>query len=170
MTRLQGAALGAQIAAAVTAVLLARRRPTHRPAAVALLVLVVATLARVPMDAALTPHPIEPWQGTARVLVYLDGALVLAAVGVVPGLMLTICSPRPRRAIFGVVVAWALGSIMLAALYPSPLARGDGLRRIYLASDLTALAVSAVAFALWVRRATSFTSSPSRSPSLISLR
>lgn len=150
MNLLQGAAIGAQVAAAVTAALLASRRPDHRPAAVALGLLVTSVVAELPVLAALAPLP-RPVEGAARALVYLDGALLLAGAAVVPGLALAICLSKPRRAVAGVVVAWLLASVVLAALYPSPLVRGDGLRRIYLGADLTGLAVTAIALALWRR-------------------
>ena len=63
MTGLLVASLAMETAAAVTAVLLAWRRPDHRPAAGALVLLAVASLVRVPLNAALSPHPVEPWQG-----------------------------------------------------------------------------------------------------------
>lgn len=79
MTPLLAAMLGTMGAAATTGVLLAIRRVEHAPAAVALVLLAAVSVARGPLNAALSPHPIEPWQGAARVLVYLDGALELGA-------------------------------------------------------------------------------------------
>jgi hypothetical protein len=147
---LQGAAIGAQVAAAITAALLAVRRPAHRPAAVALSVLVASVVGELPILAALAPLP-RPVEGPARVLVYLDGAALLAGAAVVPGLAFAVCMERPRRVAVAIVAAWAVASIVLAALYPSPVVRGASLARIYLAADLTGLAASAVAFALWRR-------------------
>lgn len=147
---LQGAAIGAQFAAALTAVLLTMRRSSHRPAAVALSLLVASVVVEIPILEALRTLP-RPVEGAARLFVYLDGALLLGGAAIVPGLAASVCAERPRRAVAGVVVAWALASLMLTVLYPSPLVRGAGLQRVYLAADLTGLAVSAVAFAMWRR-------------------
>ena len=128
---LQGAALAAEVAAALTGVLLARRRGEHRPAAVALVLLVGAAALELPILAALRPLP-RPVEGAARVLVYLDGALYLAPIATVPGLALAVSvSPERRRAAVAAMAgAWLLASVVLAALYPSPLVRGEGLRRV----------------------------------------
>lgn len=146
MTPFQSAALVAEIASAVAAVALARRRPPHRPAAVALVVLLVANLLRAVVVAALPwPPPSEPLQGGARTLIYFDRALVLAASGAVPGLALGASVQRPRWAVAAVVALWAVASILLAALYPSPFVRGPQLARLYLAADLAGLFVAVVA-------------------------
>lgn len=153
MTSLLGAAVGAEVAAAVTGVLLARRRPEHRPAAVALALFAVFGVAMFPLLAALTPLP-RPVEGAARALVYLDGALVLGAAAVTPGLALAVSvSPERRRLAVALVLgAWALASLVLGALYPSPLVRGEGLQRVYLATDLIGLAISIVVLLGWARR------------------
>src|SRR5262249_13600694 len=68
--------------------------------------------------------------------------------------------PRGRvlrgRALRGHLVAgaWLLASVVLAALYPSPLVRGERLQRIYLAADLIGLFVAIVALARWARAST----------------
>ena len=152
MTPLQSAALAAEVASAALAVLLARRRPVHRPAAVALAALLAANVLRVAVVAALPwPPQAEPLQGGALVLLDLDGALVLAAAAVVPGLALGASAEHPRRAVAYVVAAWALVSIALAVLYPSPIVRGAGLARIYLAADLIGLFVAVVTLVQRVR-------------------
>jgi hypothetical protein len=143
VTSLQVAALVAEVASVAVAVALARRRPTHRPAAVALGVLLAANVLRSVVVAALPwPPPPTPIEGGARVLIYFDRALMIAAASVVPGLALWTSVERPRRAVACVVVVWALASIVLAALYPSPIVRGASLARIYLAADLVGLFVA----------------------------
>ncbi len=148
MTALLAASLAAQVAAATTGILLAQRRPEHRPAAVALVLLVAAPLTGLPLLAALHPLP-RPVMGMARALVYLDGARVLVPMAVIPGLAMAISLDRPRRAVAAVAAAWLLGSIVLAALYPSELVRGASLARVYLAADLAGLVVSIAAWARW---------------------
>jgi hypothetical protein len=152
MTPLQVAGKAAMVCAAISAVALARRRPAHAPAAVALTLLAVLDLVGGLTAAALTPYPVEPWQGTARVVVYLDGAINLGTSATVAGLAVAVASgKRLRLAIGGVIVVWALASVVLAALYPSPLVRGAGLQRIYLAADLFGLFTSTVALISWAR-------------------
>jgi hypothetical protein len=73
---------------------------------------------------------------------------------VTPGLALavSVSRERRRRVVAVVIGVWALASIVLAALYPSPLVRGEGLRSVYLAADLIGLAVATVALLGWARR------------------
>ncbi len=154
MTRLQAAALAAELLAAGAAVALARRRPHHGPAAVVLTLLFLANVVRAPIAAALLPPQAEPWEGTQRLLVYLDGALVLVAVAVIPGLAFSVFLESRRQKIVGVgsvAGAWALASGWLAALYPSPSVRGAALARFYLAVDLVALFFASAALVWWAR-------------------
>lgn len=162
MTDLRAATFAVMILAAVTAVMVTRRRPGHVPAAVALVVLAVVTLARVPIYAALGPPSVEPYTGAARVLVYVDGAMVLAAASVTPGLALAVAVPaeRSRFAVAVVTGVWLVASVVLAVLYPSPLVRGEGLQRIYLAADLIGLFVSAIALISESRRGIAAKKSP----------
>ena len=83
-----------------------------------------------------------------------DGAAELACYATVAGLAVAIAvsEKHRRRAAALAVVAWALGSLALAALYPSPLVRGSSLQRVYFAADLIGLFVSAVAIVRWVQR------------------
>jgi hypothetical protein len=151
VTPLLASAYAAEIVAAVAGLALARRHPKHRPAAVALTLLAVLSLLGMPVREALGPPTVEPIDGVRRVFVYLDGARKLGVFAILPGLALATCSERPRRAVGALVAVWALASVVLAVLYPSPLVRGEGLRRVYLAADLLCLAGVAVAFASWAR-------------------
>jgi hypothetical protein len=153
-------AWAAQCAAAVTGVLLARRRPAHRPAAVALVLLASAVALRwglvygvlLPARAAMPDRAAPFSDPLALAAVYLDGAAVLATVAVVPGLALAVATTRPRRAVAVVAALWAVASIVLAALYPLPVVRGEGLRRVYLAAELAGVAVAVGALARRARR------------------
>jgi hypothetical protein len=145
--------IAAQMAAAVTAVALARRRTEHAPAAVALVLLALASVAQLAIARRLPPARVEPYEGGARALVYLDGAIVLGAAAVTPALALAVSlSPMRRRAAVAVVaIAWLVVSVVLAVLYPSPAVRGASLVRLYLAADLAGLLVSVGALVSWVR-------------------
>jgi hypothetical protein len=147
VTPLQAAGYAAQVLAAVSAVVLARRRAEHVPAAVALTLLAAANLLDAPILEALAPYPVEPWQGWHRLLVYLDGAINLANYAIVAGLAVAVAvSPERRRFAVGLVVgAWLLASVVLGALYPSPIVRGAALQRVYFAADLIGLFVATVA-------------------------
>ncbi len=148
-----------EIVAAIVAVLLARRRAEHRPAAVALVVFTLADALRLPVDTAL-PWSEAPYAALGmRALVYLDTALVLAMEAVLPTLAVVVCSERPKRPLVAMVAAWAAVSVGCAVLYPSPMVRGDGLARVYLAADLAGLFVTIVAFVQWARRRESPSSS-----------
>jgi hypothetical protein len=154
---LEAAAVGAEATAAATGFLLARRRASQWPAALALLVILGAKLARIPVYAALVPLP-TPIQGAAgRALLGADGALYLLPAAVLAGLPLWLASEHPRRVLAGVVATWTLVCAALIALYPSPLVRGEGRARVYLAVDLLSLFVAIVAL---VRRATHSHRSP----------
>jgi hypothetical protein len=150
---LETTAVVLEVAAAVTAVMVARRHPEHRPAAVALVLFALFPMARIPLQSALSPFPVEPWEGVRRLLVYLDGAAVLGAAAVVPGLALAVAvSPERRRVALAIVGAvWLAGAVILAALYPSPLVRGLNLQRVYLAADLFGLFVATVSILRFVQ-------------------
>lgn len=148
-----------QIAAAVSSIVLARRRAEHWPAAIALVVLTVVAVARGPLGEALA----SPVDGSARVaLVYADGAAELATYATVGGLAVAVAvrQRHRRRALAGAVVVWALASIALGAAYPSPLVRGPGLQRIYLYADLAGLFVASCALAAWAMHAVGERRSP----------
>lgn len=138
-------ALGAQIAAAVSSIALARRRAEHVPAAVALVVLAVVGVARGPLGAPLDASQGDPWA-----LIYVDGAAELATSAVVAGLAMAVAvtGNQRRRAFALTVVAWALGSIVLGIASPV----GQKLQRFYFAADLVGLCVSAAALVRWGQR------------------
>ena len=172
MTPLHFVALAAELAAAITAILLARRRAEHVPAAWALAILAVSTCARAalvldvirPARAAL-PDPSAPFTAPALLAaIYLDGALELAAVAALPGLALAVLVQRPRRTVAAVVAVWVVASVVLGALYPSPVVRGAGLQRVYLAADLIGLFVAVVALIVWARRGIAAKRSPGSAP------
>lgn len=158
-----------QIAAALSSIALAKRRVEHVPAAVALVVLAAVPLLRLPLSAALTPLP-RPIAGVEVVLVYADGAAELATYATIAGLAVAVAvsAEHRRRALALAVAAWALASVVLGALYPSPLVRGESLQRVYFAADLIGLFVSAVALVGWAQRGVAAKRSPD-SASLVAM-
>src|SRR5262249_6607385 len=147
-------AKAAVVAAAMTAIPLARKRAEHTPAAVAQVCFAVADLSWFPLNGILSPVSVEPWHGPALIAVYVDGAAVLSQFANLPALALAAGEPPGKRlrAAAPVIGAWVVASVVLGTLYPSPLVRGDGLRRVYLAADLICLFVTVVALATFYRR------------------
>ena len=96
---------------------------------------------------------------------YLDGAAELATCATIAGLAVAVAvSAKHRRRAFALAVAaWALASVVLGALYPSPLVRGPGLQRVYFAADLIGLFVSAAALFGWAQRSMAAQRSPDSS-------
>src|SRR5262249_21925339 len=135
--------------AAVSAVVVARRRKDYWPAALALLALLVANVVAVPLDAALKPYQTDPWEGWKRVVVWIDGAVLLSSPATLAALCTAITSHHPRRAVAIVVAVWALASIALGAAYPHPFVRGESFGRILIAADLLGLLVSFGAIFTW---------------------
>jgi hypothetical protein len=146
------AALWSMLCAALVAGLLAWRHPPHKRAAFALAALYLACLARARIYVAL-PEPGQPIPRELWPLVYLDTAAELATFATVAGLSVSVfLPPRWRRAgVSGVVGAWALASIILAALYPAQAVRDGALQGLYLGADLIGLFVGWVPFIQWAR-------------------
>ncbi len=164
---LLGLAKATQIAAALSSSALARRRAEHAPAAVALAVLALVSLARGPLNAALA---VSHEEAGFRALVYVDGAAELASYATIAGLAVAVAvgQEHRRRALAFAVATWALASIALGAMFPSSLVIGQGLRRVYFAADLVGLFVSAVALVGWSQRAIAAKRSPD-SASLVAM-
>jgi hypothetical protein len=143
-----------QIAAAVSSIVLARKRVEHVPAAVALVVLALVPLVRGPLRAVID----GPGGGDMRALIYVDGAAELATSAVIAGLAIAVAvtANHARRAFALAVVAWALGSIVLGIMSPV----GQKLQRFYFAADLVGLFVSAAALVRWGQRLTAARRSP----------
>jgi hypothetical protein len=152
-----GLAKGAQLAAAASAIALARRRAEHIPAAVALVLLAAIDVARGPLSAA--------GRRAAPIFLYVDGAAELGTYATVAGLCLTVALPAKHRArvVAGAVVLWALTSIALACAYPSPLVTGEGLQRVLFGADLLGLFVSSIALWRWMVDGIAARRSPSSS-------
>src|SRR5262249_16740346 len=99
--------LATMLAAALTAIVVARRYPEHAPAAGALAGLAGCNLLRAPI-VRLVPTAVERYHGAKLLAVYLDGALMLGVQAIVPALALAVAvTPERRRfALAGVGVAW----------------------------------------------------------------
>lgn len=146
-----------EIAAAFSALALARRKAEHWPAAVALVLLAAIPLLRGPLKSALHVSA-QPWP----VYVYADGAAQLATSATVAGLALVVAVQTQHRvrALALAVLGWMVGSIALASLYPSPLVTGARLQRVYYAADLLTFFVAAAALARWADRGLAAKRSP----------
>jgi hypothetical protein len=143
----------AEIVATIFAWLLTRRRADHRPAAVALTVLLLADITSAPIQRALLPAPSAPYPvGRERILFHVATALFLLSNAVLPGLALAVCVEAKKLALGILAAVWAVVSVGCAALYPSPSVYGAGLARVYLATDLAGLFVFILSFVHWSRR------------------
>jgi hypothetical protein len=142
-----------QLAAAVSSIVLARRRAEHIPAAIALVVLAAVALLRGPLYTALDAP------GAPNLLVYADGAAELATSAVVAGLAVAVAvTQNLRRRAFALTVAgWMLASILLSVASP----REEELKRWYFVADLVGLFVSAAALVRWSQRLAATKRSPS---------
>lgn len=139
------------IASAALALYLWRRRDSrHRPAALALTAIAGAEAIRYVLSWTLLAVP-GPYEGVLRAVFHADQGLYLVGVVALPWATLaTLYPPGPGSRWRYDLLAWAGILFLLIIGYPE--LRGDALRRVYLAVELTALFVCAVAVAGWIRR------------------
>lgn len=133
---------GALFLAVATAVALAWRRRDHRPFAVFIGWIFLAGVVRAGFDARfdlLRPLGSTPFTGVARVAFHLDQAAELSSTAGLAALAIVLCARRKALAWLP-GLAWVAVVTYLATHYPE--VRGDALRRVYLAAELAALAVS----------------------------
>jgi hypothetical protein len=150
MNNLRAAVVLLRIVAAVLAVLVVRKRPEHKPIAVFLIAIVIASLARLGIEATgivpTTPSP-EPLTGLPRLAAHtLQAAHILWPFGVV-ALVGRVFADRGARA---VAVGYVLAVGVLVAGYPT--IRGDLLARTYTAFELASLLISLGLVVQWVQR------------------
>lgn len=141
-----------QIAAAVSAVLLARRRADHRPFAVFLLVVTAANLARAVLASVyplLRPLDMPPLEGAARVAFHAEQALFTTWPAGIAAVSIALFARRRWLALLP-GFAWIGLVAYLATHYPT--VRGEELRRVYLVAELGALCVTAAGAVLWTWR------------------
>jgi hypothetical protein len=140
--------------AAVTAVGLAWRRKDHRPFAAFLAWLFVIDTVRVVLADRfdlMRPLGSPPFTGAARVALHIDQAGELSSTAGLAMVAILICVERRALASLP-LLAWVASVVYLSTHYPE--IRGDALRRIYLAGELTALGVVIASIVgLWWRRA-----------------
>jgi hypothetical protein len=152
------------VAAAASSIALARRRPSHVPAAIALAILAAVAVARGYLMAALHDVP-RPVEGAAVYLLHAERSAELLAIATTAGLCLAIAVAKPYRvralALMGAV--WGVTSVAMGAFYPSPLTRGPGLHRFYFAADLFSLFVATAALVYWMLRSIAVKQSPDSS-------
>ena len=140
------------VLAAASAMVLARRRADHRHFAIFLAWFVCVEVLRSALGQSFNlvrPPGLPPFIGAARVAFHIDQAMELswdaglAAVAI-------IVFPRQRWRVVIVALVWASMVAYLATHYPE--VRGDSLRRVYLAAELTALAVATASIITWTWR------------------
>lgn len=137
------------LAAFIAALILVRRRPDHRPFALFTAWLLATNTVR----AALTDHfglirppGLPPFTGPARIAFHVDEAIGLADPTAMAILAIVVFAQR-RWLAWAPALAWALATAYLATHYPE--IRGEPLRRVYLAAELIALALSTAAIVTW---------------------
>lgn len=138
------------VCAAASGLALSRRDPDHRPAARALLVVVLTDVVRTALSFAL---PCEgPYAGADRVLFHTDQALYLLWPSVLAWLpMRVFCRlHEPRLLRWCITAAWGTAAGLAALLYPW--LRAGALRQLYLGAELVALALAVGSIGAWVGR------------------
>lgn len=161
MTLLHGALL-AQAVAVLLAVVLGASRRSYRPAALYLgavlgitharraLIAGILAPAREAMRARGLDPALQPLVGPRELAaVLIDGALAIGSHALLVAVALEVFGVR-RRWLVVVAGVWALGSVLLAAGYPST--RGPTLGAWYTAAGLLAVAGVLVAVARWTPR------------------
>jgi len=134
------------ILAALLGIALGFRRAEFRPVAWFLGSMAALDVARAALRAAFDLGAPGPYVGVQRLAFHVDGVGVLAWPTALVALALVVFSGRrPWLAL----APWIAVSATLAALYPSELVRGDGLRRVYLGAHMVALAAYVVTLAGW---------------------
>jgi hypothetical protein len=108
VTLLQFCGYAAQLLAAASALILAKRNAAHRSAAGALSLLAIAASLDGPIAEALRPLP-HPIEGPARALVYLDGALSLGTSALTVAGLCVVLAVAPERRRFVVVLFIGFG-------------------------------------------------------------
>jgi len=138
--------------AAVSGMMVARKRRDHRPLTLFLVWFVVMTALRAVLASRfglLRPVGSPPFTGAARMAFHVDQAIELSwSVGLAA---LTIVVFAGRRLIATAIgLLWVGAVAYLAINYPE--IRGDALRKVYLAAELAALAVAAASIVTWTWR------------------
>jgi hypothetical protein len=146
-------ALTAQALAAVFALLIARRRSSYLPAAVALTLIAAINVLEKLIAPALDGAPV-PYQGLLRVFFHLESASKFAGDAIIAGLavVVAVAPERRRRAVQLIGGAWLIASVVVAILYPSPLVRGLALGRVYFASNMLGICVGTIAMVTWAAK------------------
>jgi hypothetical protein len=155
------AALTVQAFAAVFAILIARRRSSYMPAAVALTLIAAIDILERLMAPTLDAAP-TPYQGLARVFFHLETASRFAGDAIIAGLAVVVAVAPERRRLAVTIIGgvWLVASLVVAILYPSPLVRGMALGRIYFASAMLGIAVGTIAMVTWAGKSIATKRSP----------
>jgi hypothetical protein len=134
--------------ATATAIAVARRSRDYKAIALFLGAVFIESAIREVIAHFIYTEPGDPpLVGLARLLFSVDVTLYLIdPFGLAAAAVFVFTGRRPWLA----MPAWAACAVALAASYPW--SRGEHLRQVYLAIELTALFTGVISFALWVRR------------------
>jgi hypothetical protein len=142
----------ALVLAAVSAVVLARLRADHRIFATFFGWMVCANAIRAVLAAnfdLVRPLGSPPFVGVARVAFHVDQAIELSWSAGLAAVAILLFARRRWPAVL-VCLLWVGAVAYLSTHYPA--IRGDSLRRVYLGTELAALAVAGAAIITWTWR------------------
>jgi len=138
--------------AAISAVVLARRRVDHRTFAAFVAWVASADVLRWVLSKSfglLRPPGLPPFVGAARAAFHVDQAIELSwSAGLATLAIIVFSRRRWVAALIGLV--WAGAIAYLATHYPE--VRGEALRKFYLAAELAAVTVAAASIITWTWR------------------
>lgn len=137
------------LAVFIAALVLGRRRADHLPFTIFTAWLLASDALRAAIAdhyGLIRPPGLPPFTGPARIAFHIDEAIGLADPTVMAILAIVVFAQRHWLA-WAPALAWALATAYLATHYPE--VRGEPLRSVYLAAELTALTLSAAAIITW---------------------
>lgn len=149
MTALVSAALALKAIATALSLALARRRRQYRPVAAFLVLVTVADFGRAWLHVSFLDAAPRPYVGAMRILGEISGALWLTWATGLSALSIAVFQ---KRRPWIVAVLYVVVVAALAAQYPA--VRAESLRKVYLATELAALAVSIGSIVPWAVRRT----------------
>jgi hypothetical protein len=138
--------------AALSAGVLARRRADHRPFAALLVWVALTDILRAALAASfglVRPPGLPPFTGASRVAFHVDEAIGLSGPTVLAIVAILLFSRRRWFALLPGLV-WVGSVAYLATHYPE--IRGEPLRRVYLAAELSGLVLAGASIIPWVWR------------------
>ena len=142
----------ALLAAAVSAVALARFRADHRPFAAFLAWITLANALRAVLAVSfglIRPLDSPPFTGFAHIAFHIDEAIGLSGPAALAITTILLFVRRRYLAILPAIV-WLGGVAYVSINYPA--LRGEALRRVYLAAELAGLTIASGSIITWIWR------------------